>query len=199
MDNIQLYYIDNEINKIDKMKQGDVIYKNGVELLVVLSYDHNEPCKGCFFYEDKACVSERLIKCWDCKKEYIFTAIRKYNTTELCGIVKRYEDTYKIILKTIKKIEKECQKYVIWDTVHMIWMQKEINISDIKEKAIKLAIDAMKPIPICSSPCYSISDNRSPEEKHEEEMRFCKDLNDLRCEMLIDMAKKIEEYLLQDI
>ena len=110
MDNIQLYYIDNEINKIDKMKQGDVIYKNGVELLVVLSYDHNEPCKGCFFYEDKACVSERLIKCWDCKKEYIFTAIRKYNTTELCGIVKRYEDTYKIILKTIKKIEKECQR-----------------------------------------------------------------------------------------
>lgn len=79
MDNIQLYYIDNEINKIDKMKQGDVIYKNGVELLVVLSYDHNEPCKGCFFYEDKACGSERLIKCWDCKKEYIFTAIRKYN------------------------------------------------------------------------------------------------------------------------
>lgn len=31
MDNIQLCYIDNEINKIDKMKQGDVIYKNGVE------------------------------------------------------------------------------------------------------------------------------------------------------------------------
>lgn len=67
MDNIQLYYIDNEINKIDEMKEGDVIYKNGVELLVVLSYDHNEPCKGCFFYEDKACGSERLIKCWDCK------------------------------------------------------------------------------------------------------------------------------------
>lgn len=42
MDNIQLCYIDNEINKIDKMKQGDVIYKNGMELLVVLSYDHNE-------------------------------------------------------------------------------------------------------------------------------------------------------------
>lgn len=120
MDNIQLCYIDNEINKIDKMKQGDVIYKNGMELLVVLSYDHNEPCKGCFFYEDKACGSERLIKCWDCKKEYIFTAIRKYNTTELCGIVKRYEETYKIILKTIKKIEKECQKYVIWDTVHVM-------------------------------------------------------------------------------
>lgn len=56
----------------------------------------------------------------------------------------------------------------------MIWMQKEINMSDIKEKAIKLAIDAMKPIPICSSPCYNISDNRSPEEKHEEEMRFCR-------------------------
>jgi hypothetical protein len=53
MDNIQLCYIDNEINKIDKMKQGDVIYKNGMELLVVLSYDHNEPCKGCFFYSVK--------------------------------------------------------------------------------------------------------------------------------------------------
>lgn len=38
----------------------------------------------------------------------------------------------------------------------MIWMQKEINMSDIKEKAIKLAIDAMKPIPICSSPCYNL-------------------------------------------
>lgn len=47
----------------------------------------------------------------------------------------------------------------------MIWEQKENSMSDIKEKAIKLAIDAMKPIPICSSPCYSISDNRSPEEK----------------------------------
>ena len=47
----------------------------------------------------------------------------------------------------------------------------------------------------CSSSCYSISDNRSPEEKHEEEMRFCREFNDLRCEMLIDMAKKIEAYL----
>lgn len=72
------------------MKEGDVIYKNGVELLVVLSYDHNEPCKGCFFYEDKACVSERLIKCWDCKKEYIFTAIKKFGLekTNLIGQTK---------------------------------------------------------------------------------------------------------------
>ena len=38
MDNIQLYHIDNEINKVDEMKEGDVIYKNGVELLVVLLY-----------------------------------------------------------------------------------------------------------------------------------------------------------------
>lgn len=72
-------------------------------------------------------------------------------------------------------------------------------MSEISEKAIKLAIEAMRPIPVYSSPCYSVIDNRSPEEKHEEDMRFCKDLNDLRCEMLIDMAKKIEEYLLQDI
>lgn len=77
----------------------------------------------------------------------------------------------------------------------IIWVQKEDYMSEISEKAIKLAIEAMKPIPVYSSPCYSINDNRSPEEKHEEEMRFCKDLNDLRCEMLIDMAKKIEVYL----
>ena len=81
----------------------------------------------------------------------------------------------------------------------IIWAQKEDYMSEISEKAIKLAIEAMRPIPVYSSPCYSVIDNRSPEEKHEEEMRFCKDLNDLRCEMLIDMAKKIEEYLLQDI
>lgn len=80
MDNIQLYYIDNEINKIDKMKQGDVIYKNGVELLVVLSYDHNEPCKGCFFYEDKACGSERLIKCWDMRDRLIPLCRRQYRS-----------------------------------------------------------------------------------------------------------------------
>lgn len=53
------------------MKQGDVIYKNGMELLVVLSYDHNEPCKGCFFYKNKACGSEKLIKCWDCKNDNV--------------------------------------------------------------------------------------------------------------------------------
>lgn len=138
MDNIQLCYIDNEINKIDKMKQGDVIYKNGMELLVVLSYDHNEPCKGCFFYKNKACGSEKLIKCWDCKKEYIFTAIRKYNTTELCGIVKRYEETYKIILKTIKKIEKARMllESPIWfnPVVKLTWKRKVIKMKKITRK-----------------------------------------------------------------
>lgn len=60
MDNIQLCYIDNEINKIDKMKQGDVIYKNGMELLVVLSYDHEEPCRGCFFYKNVGIVTRSI-------------------------------------------------------------------------------------------------------------------------------------------
>lgn len=90
MDNIQLCYIDNEINKIDKMKQGDVIYKNGMELLVVLSYDHNEPCKGCFFYKNKACGSEKTLietvpgdtfpkGIWDMKiKLDVFEAIKNY-------------------------------------------------------------------------------------------------------------------------
>lgn len=120
MDNIQLYHIDNEINKVDEMKEGDVIYKNGVELLVVLSYDHNEPCKGCFFYEDKACGSERLIKCWNCNKEYIFTVIRENDTTELDKMIKRHKEAYEKMLNIIKRIERECQKYVIWDTVHVM-------------------------------------------------------------------------------
>lgn len=47
----------------------------------------------------------------------------------------------------------------------IIWVQKEDCISKINEKAIKLAIEAMRPIPVYSSPCYSVIDNRSPEEK----------------------------------
>lgn len=120
MDNIQLCYIDNEINKIDKMKQGDVIYKNGMELLVVLSYDHEEPCRGCFFYKDKKCGSERLIKCWNCNKEYIFTVIRENDTTELDKMIKRHKEAYEKMLNITKRIERECQKYVIWDTVHVM-------------------------------------------------------------------------------
>jgi hypothetical protein len=120
MDNIQLCYIDNEINKIDKMKQGDVIYKNGMELLVVLSYDHGEPCRGCFFYKDKKCGSERLIKCWNCNNEYIFTVIRENDTTELDKMTKRHKEAYEKMLNITKRIERECQKYVIWDTVHVM-------------------------------------------------------------------------------
>lgn len=120
MDNIQLCYIDNEINKIDKMKQGDVIYKNGMELLVVLSYDHGEPCRGCFFYKDKKCGSERLIKCWNCNKEYIFTVIRENDTTELDKMTKRHKEAYEKMLNITKRIERECQKYVIWDTVNRL-------------------------------------------------------------------------------
>lgn len=125
MDNIQLCYIDNEINKIDKMKQGDVIYKNGMELLVVLSYDHEEPCRGCFFYKDKKCGSERLIKCWNCNKEYIFTVIRENDTTELDKMIKRHKEAYDKMLNIIKRIERECQKYVIWDTVHVMLKDDE--------------------------------------------------------------------------
>ena len=67
------------------MKQGDVIYKNGMELLVVLSYDHNEPCKGCFFYKNKACGSEKLIKCWDCK----YVEVKEQDDKELSGLMGR--------------------------------------------------------------------------------------------------------------
>lgn len=140
MDNIQLCYIDNEINKIDKMKQGDVIYKNGMELLVVLSYDHGEPCRGCFFYKDKKCGSERLIKCWNCNNEYIFTVIRENDTTELDKMTKRHKEAYEKMLNITKRIERECQKYVIWDTVHvMLKDDGELIIKALsKDKAVLL-------------------------------------------------------------
>lgn len=122
------------------MKQGDVIYKNGMELLVVLSYDHNEPCRGCFFYKNKACGSEKLIKCWDCNKEYIFTAIRENDTTELDEMIKRHKEVYEKMLNIIKRIEKECKKYVIWDTVHvMLKDDGELIIKALsKDKAVLL-------------------------------------------------------------
>lgn len=144
MDNIQLCYIDNEINKIDKMKQGDVIYKNGMELLVVLSYDHEEPCRGCFFYKDKKCGSERLIKCWNCNKEYIFTVIRENDTTELdnndkdninrkpnTGMIDQYMDYIKFINDNVDEENK-----IIYDTVMMIGdaSGKEGQFSDSDKK-----------------------------------------------------------------
>ena len=67
MDNIQLYYIDNEINKIDKMKQGDVIYKNGVELLVVLSSETDVETKS---DQDEENYKETILE-----QEYIINTI----------------------------------------------------------------------------------------------------------------------------
>lgn len=59
------------------MKQGDVMRENGMRLLVVSSYDHKEPCMGCFSTKMESMDRKKLIKCWDCNKEYIFTAIKK--------------------------------------------------------------------------------------------------------------------------
>lgn len=39
MDNIQLCYIDNEINKIDKMKQGEMLKDDGELIIKALSKD----------------------------------------------------------------------------------------------------------------------------------------------------------------
>ena len=76
--------------------------------------------RGCFFYKDKKCGSERLIKCWNCNKEYIFTVIRENDTTELDKMTKRHKEAYEKMLNITKRIERECQKYVIWDTVHVM-------------------------------------------------------------------------------
>ena len=151
MDNIQLCYIDNEINKIDKMKQGDVIYKNGMELLVVLSYDHNEPCKGCFFYKNKACGSEKLIKCWDCKKEYIFTAIRKYKEVSLVNHLASLDNERERMItvisgrKCLESYERQDRSGLlarmllespIWfnPVVRLTWKQKGIKMKKITRK-----------------------------------------------------------------
>lgn len=98
------------MNKINKVRKGEVRIYKGMTYVAVpeIKEDH---CTGCCFYNEGSC----LIRDPD---------------------------------------------HVDFPDCHdsgMIWMQKEINISDIKEKAIKLAIDAMKPIPICSSPCYSMN------------------------------------------
>lgn len=67
---------------------------------------------------------------------------------------------------------------------------------NIKEKAIKLAIEAMRPLPVNSFAGYcGIADERSPEEKHKDDMRFCKEFNELQSEMLITLARKVEIYL----
>lgn len=67
---------------------------------------------------------------------------------------------------------------------------------NIKEKSIKLAIEAMRPLPVNSFAGYcSVSDDRSPEEKHQDNMRFCKEINELQSEMLITLASKIEAFL----
>lgn len=74
MDNIQLYYIDNEINKIDEMKEGDVIYKNGVELGVKYFTDAGIECtpEECKLIESL----NRLAKKWekDGKRLWLYSA-----------------------------------------------------------------------------------------------------------------------------
>lgn len=68
---------------------------------------------------------------------------------------------------------------------------------NIKEKSIKLAIEAMRPLPVNSFAGYcSVSDDRSPEEKHKDDMRFCKEFNELQSDMLIKLASKIEAFLM---
>lgn len=67
---------------------------------------------------------------------------------------------------------------------------------NIKEKSIKLAIEAMRPLPVNSFAGYcSVGDDRSPEEKHKDDMRYCKEFNELQSEMLIGLANKIKDFL----
>lgn len=65
---------------------------------------------------------------------------------------------------------------------------------NIKEKSIKLAIEAMRPLPVNSFAGYcSVTDDRSPEEKHRDNMRFCKEINELQSDMLITLASKMKQ------
>lgn len=109
------------------MKQGDVIYKNGMELLVVLSYDHEEPCRGCFFYKDKKCGSERLIKCWNCNKEYIFTVIRENDTSPIW-----FNPVVKLTWKRkVIKMKKITRKRYLSKNISSIPSATILNVKDI--------------------------------------------------------------------
>ena len=67
---------------------------------------------------------------------------------------------------------------------------------NIKEKSIQLAIEAMRPLPVNSFAGYcSVGDDRSPEEKHKDNMRYCKEFNELQSDMLITLAYKRETFL----
>ena len=67
---------------------------------------------------------------------------------------------------------------------------------NIKEKSIQLAIEAMRPLPVNSFAGYcSVGDDRSPEEKHKDNMRYCKEFNELQSDMLITLDYKIETFL----
>lgn len=198
------------------MRIGDVIYDNDTVLIASASFNKEEPCKECFFYDGHECQSNRYIECWDksINKDLIMIPFEnnKVQDSKMMDHSSKTvtSKTGKDLLSALSRLSSitgdetndmaDTASRTLFSSLSMLDINKKFLSLGIrlgvKGAAIRLAIDAMKPIPICSSPCYSISDNRSPEEKHEEEMRFCKDLNDLRCEMLIDMAKKIEEYLL---
>lgn len=78
----------------------------------------------------------------------------------------------------------------------LIIKKQRIMEENIKEKSIKLAIEAMRPLPVNSFAGYcSVTDDRSPEEKHRDNMRFCKEINELQSDMLITLASKIETFL----
>lgn len=65
-----------------------------------------------------------------------------------------------------------------------------------KKIAIKLAIEAMKPMPINSwGICGCSSDSKSPQEVHEDNMRFCEEFNKLQTKMLIELAHNINNFL----
>lgn len=78
----------------------------------------------------------------------------------------------------------------------LIIKKQRIMEENIKEKSIKLAIEAMRPLPVNSFAGYcSVNDDRSPEEKHKDDMRYCKEFNELQSDMLITLAYKIEAFL----
>lgn len=47
------------------MRIGDVIYDNDTVLIASASFNKEEPCKECFFYDGHECQSNRYIECWE--------------------------------------------------------------------------------------------------------------------------------------
>lgn len=73
-------------------------------------------------------------------------------------------------------------------------------MDEVKKKAIELAVELVKPLPLqcVSSYCCGLHDERTEEQIHADAMRHNKELMQLQREQTILLARDIESYLLEN-